>query len=116
MAAVASCPCVRVLSRAWRAQGGSEWTKQWQVGTRRDASPRSATSSCKGSQTLPLLSVWLAAGPPGLAVLVSLGPWQEAVLLPKVKASVLSPVAVFELEAAAVRENSWSSGICEPAG
>lgn len=43
-------------------------------------SPRSATSSHQGA--------WLAAWP-RLAALLSLGPQQEAVLLPKVKASLL---------------------------
>lgn len=39
---------------------------------------------------------------PGLAGLLSLGPSQEAVLLPKVQTSFLSQVVAFWLEAAAV--------------
>ena len=74
-------------------QGGSEWTwaEQGQVGMRAVDRPLPSARKSVSSSAKRLAG----CRAPGLAVLVSLGPWQEAVLLPKVKTSFLSQLVVF---------------------
>lgn len=81
-------------SQGVTAQGGSERTEQRQVGMWRDEAPDQPLPPAREVE-LFLLHASGGLQAPGLAGLLSLGPSQEAVLLPKVQTSFLSQVVAF---------------------